>query len=173
MSYNNALLAVERENHGHAVLQKVQELGYRKPHWRGGVLYYFQKGRDLKASRAGWSTNAISRPVMLDNLADAMGDGSLKINDRAFVDECLSFRRQANGKFEADSGAHDDTVMKWAIAWQMVQQRMEKPRITLIDVGKPKKQVEPVEAEHGVTVTVTRPRTNGTNGNGGTNGGSQ
>lgn len=133
IAYNNALLAVERENHGHAVLQRVVDLGYRKPHFRGGPLYYFQRGRDVKASRVGWSTNSQTRPVMLDNLAAAIVDGGLVINDRQFVDECLSFRRQANGRFEADGATHDDCVMKWAIAWAMVEERQDRPHITLID----------------------------------------
>jgi len=129
--YNGALLGIERENHGHAVLQRVIEMKYSKPHFRGGPLYYYLKTENVSKSRPGWTTSSLTRPVMLNGLADAIHEGAMTINDRDFVDELLSFRLQGNGKFEADGGAHDDTVMKWAIAWQMREQRMQRPHITV------------------------------------------
>jgi len=129
--YNDALLGIERENHGHAVLQRVVGLGYRKPHFRGGPLFYFDKRQEVKNSRAGWTTNGETRPVMLEDLAEAVENRWMKIHDQDFLGECLSFRLQSNGKFEADSGAHDDQVMKWAIAWQMRRHKRPKPRIAI------------------------------------------
>ena len=137
--YNEALLGVERENHGHAVLQKVADLGYGRPHFRGGPLYYFGESKAesmeevYKKARAGWSTNGESRPVMLDELCSAVEDGSMKVYDEDFLTECLSFRLQENGKFEADPGAHDDTVMKWAVAWQMRGVKRRKPGIMMVE----------------------------------------
>lgn len=131
--YNDALLGIERENHGHAVLQRVVELGYRKPHFRGGPLFYFDKRQDVRKSRPGWTTNGETRPVMLEDLAEAVEQRWMKVHDQDFLGECLSFRLQSNGKFEADSGAHDDTVMKWAIAWQMRKYKRPKPRIALVN----------------------------------------
>lgn len=140
--YNDALLGIERENHGHAVIQKIIELGYGRPHYRGGSLYYFTKLSDQdkkdankKLARAGWSTNAVTRPVMLEELADAIEEGSIVVEDRDFLGECLSFRLQGNGRFEADSGSHDDSVMKWAIAWQMRKHRKHKPSIATVEGG--------------------------------------
>ena len=129
--YNDALLGIERENHGHAVIQRVVDLGYRKPHFRGGPLFYFDRRKDVKKARPGWSTNSATRPVMLEDLAEAVEEEAIIVNDRVFLDECLSFRLQSSGKFEADSGAKDDSVMKWAIAVQMRNTRRRKPRITL------------------------------------------
>jgi hypothetical protein len=130
--YNNAMVGIERENHGHAVLQRVVELKYRKPHFRGGPLFYYDRKQDVNKSRPGWSTNGLTRPVMLEDLAEAIEQGDMGICDSDFVGECLSFRLQSNGKFEADAGAHDDTVIKWAIAWQMRKHKRPKPRIGLI-----------------------------------------
>lgn len=110
--YNNALIGVERQNHGHAVILKLKDLL--------GV----QNGNRV----IEWSTDARSRPIMLDELAEAIEEGHMKIHDRLLLDECASFRKQANGKFEADPSAHDDSVMKWAIAWQMRKER--KHRVT-------------------------------------------
>lgn len=145
--YNNAILGIERENHGHAVLLKVCELGLDKPHTRGGSLFYFTpSGQDpqdkadarsgKKYGRPGWSTNKETRPVMLSELDDAVRDAAMKVLDLDFVSECINFRLQSNGRFEADSGAHDDTVMKWAIAWQMRGIKRRRPGITMLE-GSP------------------------------------
>ena len=138
--YNSALLGIERENHGHAVLQKVIELGYGRPHHSGGSLFYFTKVSDedkrdanKKLSKAGWSTNGVTRPMMIDDLANALEDGALIATDRDFLGECLSFRLQGSGKFEADSGSHDDSVMKWAVAYQMRKHRRPKPSIATLE----------------------------------------
>lgn len=56
---------------------------------------------------------------MLDDLAEAIENGEMKCRDQDFLSECLSFRLQSNGKYGADPGTHDDTIFKWAIAWQM------------------------------------------------------
>lgn len=133
--YNDALIGVERQNHGHAVLLWITET-YKvtKPHFRGGPLYYYQKAKsDVRDSKPGWSTDAQSRPIMLDQLGDAVDNDHMIINDEAFIHECLSFRLQRNRKFEADPGAKDDSVMKWAIAFQMFNVRVSKPSIGVLN----------------------------------------
>lgn len=117
--YNDALVGVERENHGHAVLQKLEDLGFNRPHFRGGPLFHFNQGESVDQWRAGWSTNTETRPVMLAELSAAIEERGFKINDRELVQECLAFKLQSSGKFEADPAAHDDRVIKAAIAWQM------------------------------------------------------
>lgn len=125
--YNHALLGIERQNHGHAVIQKVIDLGYRQPHHRGGSLYHHSLAKPTKGpgdkpvERAGWSTDQITRPVMLDSLRDWFeADGILdRCWDRHFLNECMTFRLQDDGRFEHDPGCHDDTVFKWAICNRM------------------------------------------------------
>lgn len=125
MYYNRALCGVERNNHGHATVQKLVELEYGEPHFLGGPLFYctvnnsgsgFEKHLE---TRAGWQTDKLTRPVMLQDLDSALKEGHLKTNDNDFLGECTTFCLQSNGKWEASSGAHDDTVIKMAIAWQM------------------------------------------------------
>ncbi len=127
--YNDAFLGVEREGYGHAVIQKLEELGYKGKR----RLFEFQKGR------AGWSTNGQTRPLMLDDLAQAVEDGSMEVNDLDFLGECLTFRMQGGGKWEHDSGEHDDTLFKWGIAWQMRKRSPRSPRIILAGGERPKK----------------------------------
>lgn len=120
--YNRAYLGVERNNHGHAVLLALSVLGYDS----GDVLYYHEDGR------AGWVTDPKTRPLLLSELHEAIMAGSehgMVIRDRLFMRQCLTFKRQRDGKFEADNGEHDDAVMIWGIAWQMRKFVPEESRV--------------------------------------------
>ena len=120
--YNHAMMGVERENHGHAVLQKLEDLAYAHPR----VVYHHKPGQ------SGWSTNAITRPVMLDGLADWLYADPSNCLDRQLLAECLTFNKQHDGSFAGDTGTHDDAVMKWAIAVQMRKARGELPRMVTV-----------------------------------------
>lgn len=102
--YNDALLVIERNNHGHATILKCQDLFYLN-------LYVHED------SKYGWPTNAKTKPVMIDNLEEAIRLGHMKICDAALVDECLTFQYNDRGSAEAQTGKHDDRVMAAAIGW--------------------------------------------------------
>lgn len=123
--YNNALAGVERNNHGHAVLSSITVLGYTHPN----RLYHFAE------DRMGWSTDSASRPVMLNDLYDAIQERGTQggmWNDPVFLDECTTFKLQTSGNFEADPGAHDDSVIKWAICEQMRSVVKREPKIYVV-----------------------------------------
>lgn len=133
--YNDALIGVERNNHGHAVLQKIIDLGCSTPHQQGGSLYCAEDSNtkdahgDRVSARPGWLTSPVTRPIMIQDLAEAIASGAMEIRDPLLVSEALTFRLQRSGKWEADPGCYDDAVMKWAIAWQMLAQRRPVPAI--------------------------------------------
>lgn len=100
------LLAVERNNHGHAVLLALDDiLGYPN--------IYVHPDEKL-----GWRTDGVTRPVMMDNFIDAVEDGYMKVNDRDILNECLTLIDNA-GKIEAANGKHDDCITASAIALQV------------------------------------------------------
>jgi hypothetical protein len=105
--YNDALVAVERNNHGHAVIAHLT-LGqayinlYKSP---GGL---------------GWLTNVLTRPRMLEHFRLFLAHGSHMFQSPRLLEECRTFIRYADGSCSASPGAHDDTVMAMAIA-QMVR----------------------------------------------------
>ncbi len=101
-SYNNALLAVERNNHGYGVLAHLQNLEY--PH------IYKHDGQD------GWLTSAISRPAMIENFADVLITDPKLFRSRRLLRECRTFVRHPDGNSRAAAGTHDDCVMAMAIA---------------------------------------------------------
>lgn len=100
------LVAVERNNHGHAVLLALNEM-HNYPN-----LFV---DRD---ERLGWRTDSISRPVMMDAFIDAVEDERLKLNDKDILAECLTLVDN-NGKTEAADGKHDDCITSTAIALQV------------------------------------------------------
>jgi hypothetical protein len=101
------ILAVERNNHGHAVLLALDEIH--------GYPNIFIDPRD---ERPGWRTDSISRPLMLDRFIDAVEDEHLKVNDKDILSECLTLVDNA-GKIEASEGKFDDCITATAIGLQV------------------------------------------------------
>lgn len=103
--YNTAQIAVERNNHGHAVLQALErEHKYPK-------IYKHDDGK------LGWPTNTVTRPTMLDALENAHRTGLWKSTDRKVLAQMHTFIIAKSGKAEAARGEHDDLVMAEAIGW--------------------------------------------------------
>ena len=112
--YNYALLAPEANNHGHSVLNTIKN----ECHY--GHLYFhrdYDRRSNVKA-KIGWQTNAKTRPILLDNLKEAVHEGFMEVNHKDFLSECFTFMDDGSGKYQARSGCHDDTVLAWGIAWQ-------------------------------------------------------
>lgn len=101
--YGDALLAVERNNHGHAVLLKLREWQYPALAWWDG--------------RPGWITNGQTKPVIIDRLEEAIRQEWIDLLDRVAVEELFSFVYHDDGTMAATAGAHDDLVMALAITW--------------------------------------------------------
>ena len=101
--YNGALVAVERNNHGHAVIAHLaMSVGYQNLYPGGGP--------------PGWLTTAASRPRMLENFAAVLSSASFLFLSPRLLQECRTFIRHSDGTSAAAGGAHDDTVMAMAIA---------------------------------------------------------
>jgi len=101
--YNQALVAVERNNHGHEVLAHLAMT-------HADVPVYHQKGE------ADWLTSAASRPRMLQNLAAVLAAAPFLFASTRLLEECKTFVRRPDGSTAAANGAHDDTVMAMGIA---------------------------------------------------------
>lgn len=106
--YNGALLVVERNNHGAAVLAYLERemAGSAAP-----VTLY--EGADRMP---GWLTDAASRPRMLAGLAALLSAEPGLFGSERFLHECRSFVTDARGRASAAPGTHDDLVMSMAIA---------------------------------------------------------
>jgi len=100
--YNDALLVVERNNHGYGVLAHLRAEGW--------LNVYHEGGQD------GWLTSAVSRPAMIENLAAVLATEPTLFRSPRLLNECRTFVRLADGSSGAMVGAHDDCVMAMAIA---------------------------------------------------------
>ena len=100
--YENALVAVERNNHGYGVLAHLKELHY-------GNLYE-QSGQE------GWLTSVVTRPAMIENLATVLVTQPGLFHSPRLLQELKTFVRHADGHAAAAEGTHDDCVMAMAIA---------------------------------------------------------
>ena len=107
--YNEALLAVERNNHGYGVLAHLHTERYAR---------IFQD-RD----QDGWLTSSVTRPVMIEGLAAMLELSPGMFRSSRLLNECRTFIRRADGRSAAASGAHDDCVMAMSIA-QAVRERV-------------------------------------------------
>lgn len=97
-----ATVAVERNNHGHAVLLALKQLGTPK-------IFVGADGRP------GWLTTAQSKPLAIDLVAQALRDGLITIRTQATLDELAIYRITKSGDTSAPAGYHDDRVMSLAI----------------------------------------------------------
>lgn len=117
--YNDAVLAVERNNHGHAVLNVLANQ----------LLYpalYEHRDYDAKGflkAKPGWETNSKSKPIMIDELSKAICEGSVGIMSEELVKECMSYVYNDRGGMGAEPGCYDDRVMALAIAIQARKNR--------------------------------------------------
>jgi hypothetical protein len=105
--FGGATIAVERKNHGHAVLACLTLQEHYEPLYREG-------GR--RSAEAGWLTTAASRPAMLENLAAVLRSNPATLQSSRLLEQCRTFVRGRDGRPEAASGSHDDAVMAMAIA---------------------------------------------------------
>jgi hypothetical protein len=117
--YNNAFLNIERNSVGVGVI-----IDITKRHNYHNVMRYQPVQQQIKLSGRfernedfGWPTNAITRPIILRDLAAAISSGSITSYDKSFWEECLSFVND-KGKVQAAEGCRDDRVFKHALAIQ-------------------------------------------------------
>lgn len=101
--YNTALLAVERNNHGHGVLAHMEIEQYPNVYVQDGV--------------AGWLTSSFSRPRMIEIFGSVMTEKPGLFQSARLLQECRTFVRDRDGNTGAAPGTHDDRVMAMAIAW--------------------------------------------------------
>jgi hypothetical protein len=104
--YNQALLVVERNNHGMAVLAYLATIEHYPS-------IYEERGQ------AGWLTTAITRPAMIALLGAALAMEPEVFSSSRLLAECRTFVRLREGRTGAAAGVHDDCVMAMAIALQV------------------------------------------------------
>ncbi|MGH9576990.1 MAG: terminase, partial [Terriglobales bacterium] len=120
--YNQGLVAVERNNHGHGVIAHLTTV-------RRYANLFSKKGE------LGWATTAVTRPSMLENFAAILVAAPELFWSRWLLEECRTFVRQADGSSRAASGAHDDCIFAMAIALGVRKEQAGTSRSGTVEVG--------------------------------------
>ncbi|MBV8576554.1 MAG: hypothetical protein JOZ58_16170 [Acetobacteraceae bacterium] len=113
--YGDALVVVERNNHGSGVLAYLDSVA-RYPN------IYEQNGL------AGWLTSALSRPQMVGRFGAMLVEAPEIFESARLLAECRSFVRHKDGKTGAAAGSHDDCVMAMTIALSVRTELLEGRR---------------------------------------------
>lgn len=127
--YNNALLAVELNNTGHAVVEGLQTVcRYRNLYYTTNETRLIRKQGDKLKIKFGWETTKITRTLMINDLKYFIEEDEqidvdnfkpeITIYDENFLKEALTFINNS-GKYEAEEGKFDDSVIAEAICMQM------------------------------------------------------
>ena len=111
--YGGARIAVERNNHGAAVLAYIET---RESY----VRVYRQNGE------AGWLTSAASKPEMVARLGVLLRETPERFMSRRLLAECRTFVADERGRAAAAAGSHDDLVMAMAIAQAVRAEMLER-----------------------------------------------
>ncbi|WP_145517551.1 terminase [Yersinia mollaretii] len=133
--YNTAFIGPERNNHGHAVLQKLREL---YPHRAIYSEQYLDREHDDETPKLGWLTTAQSKPVIIEGLKTLLRERGSGIRWRGTINELNTFVYDARGRMSAQSGCFDDQVMSYALAQEMRARMPARPKHTPIDRSTPK-----------------------------------
>jgi hypothetical protein len=112
IEYNRALIAPERNNHGHATLLALSKINEALLAEDKDPLPVYRHHDD----KLGFPTDQVTRPQILSDFEDSHRKGLLDTTDSQVVSQLRTFVI-LNGKPQAAHGAHDDLVLAYAIAW--------------------------------------------------------
>ncbi len=113
--YNGALIAVERNNHGHAVLYALQ-------HEHNYARLYRHADDSASAGKLGWPMNARTKPQAIGALEQMLRDAPAVFTSRRLLEQCRSFAYGDDCAMAALPGTHDDLVIAAAIALAVREQ---------------------------------------------------
>tara|TARA_B100000287_G_scaffold425824_1_gene472767 strand:+ start:28 stop:1614 length:1587 start_codon:yes stop_codon:yes gene_type:complete len=116
--FGNAMIVVENNNVGYAVLTKLEDMAYSN-------VYYSTKGthqyldsyqaRNNSSAVLGFTTSMKTRPLIIAKLEEFVRNDLITVKSSRLLNELKTFVWN-NGKPEAMRGYNDDLVMSLAIA---------------------------------------------------------
>lgn len=125
--YGNCIVAVERNNHGHATLAILKGIYYN----------IFKEYREDTMSseeteRLGWYTSRVTKPKMIFDMKTAIEEEMINIPDKETVNELITYQRNDVDNVKDGDGKHWDRVISLCIAWQMNKYAMST-RVVMTD----------------------------------------
>jgi hypothetical protein len=114
--YGSCLVAVERNNHGHTTLSKLNEMYanlYRE--------YTRDKVTNLETERLGWLSTSASKPKIIFGLKEAVEEFLIDITDSGAIRELRTYDQEdlRRNRFDPESTRHFDVAQAIAICYEM------------------------------------------------------
>ncbi len=118
--YERPLVAVERNNHGHATLSKLREIYPER---------FIYKVTDVKW---GWDTNLVTKPKMMLDLNTAVNEFLIKVADYKIISEMRRFDKEELREIKAreETTLHFDLLTATAIGFQMRNESIKAEKTT-------------------------------------------
>lgn len=113
--YNEALMVVEINNHGLTTVTALKNLLYPTMYFRPAQ---FDRLGTKWSDRLGWKTTKVTRPLMIDDLNDALREGSIQLHSEEIMEEMVTFIFDSGNNMVSMSGFHDDCIFASAIGFQ-------------------------------------------------------
>ena len=114
--YYTALLGIERNNHGMVPLVALQKRQYPRMYRMDSLAQIKTADR---TTRYGWHTGPSTKPKLVTDMGESLGDASVTIHDERFLAESKTFLSNGKGGYGATDGKHDDLIMATGIAIQV------------------------------------------------------
>lgn len=128
--YNNALICIERNNHGLTSINTIADRGYTRMY---SEMVVEPPSRPRK--RFGWVTSKTSKDLIIDGLDAELRDNVHGINDVDTFKEMISFKRHEDGSSGAEEGMFDDRVMSFCIG-KYIRTKLPYIRNKTLDMNK-------------------------------------
>lgn len=128
--YNTAFIGPERNNHGHAVLQKLREIYPLRAIY---AEQYLDRDNDDETPKLGWLTTAQSKPIVVEGLKTLLRETASGIRWIGTINELNTYVYDPKGRMNAQTGCFDDQVMSYAIAQEMRARMPARPKLKPID----------------------------------------
>lgn len=113
--YNNALMVIEVNNHGLVTQTVLKSKNYPSFYFRPGKIESFG---GTVTDRLGWKTTQVTRPLLVDDLSQALREESVKIHSHETLNELLTFVYNDRNQMQPQAGLHDDCIFSVGLALQ-------------------------------------------------------
>jgi hypothetical protein len=114
--YNGASIAVERNNHGHAVIAVLRRIYDEEKLYRSSDTSSVKQG---EGTRYGFQTNVATKPLILHELASAIRERIVAVPSRPLLTEMRVMPRQESQRIRSDETTtrHFDLLIASAIGF--------------------------------------------------------
>lgn len=138
--YNNSILAIEVNNHGHAAMAAVKNAGYSNVYVR---VVKEQRGEN-PTKKIGWQTNSKTKMLMLDDFVAMVRDDQINLKDPELIKEMMALTVESDGNVDLNG---KDRVVSACIAIQAIKQAGDtyKAFVPGANIDKPKSIAEKIK----------------------------